>query len=77
LLPAGVLSIEALKSLSAVIFAVTVDLLLCRLWVAFLKFLEGKDILKSNFYRVGEVKALLQTLVCGSACSGLQMCLHL
>lgn len=45
--------------------------------VAVLKIFEGKEILKNNFSWVGKVEALLQTLVCGSACSGLQMCLHL
>ena len=45
--------------------------------VAVLKIFEGKEILKNNFSRVGEVEALLQTLVCRWACSGLQMCLHL
>jgi hypothetical protein len=45
--------------------------------VAGLKIFEGKEILKNNFSWMGEVEALLQTLVCGLACSGLQMCLHL
>ncbi len=66
-----------MKSLSAVSFAVIVGFVLCRLWVVVLKILEGKEILKNKFSLVGEVKALLQTLVYGLACSGLQMCLHL
>ena len=51
----------------------------CRVGCAFavLKIFEGKEILKNNFSWVGKVEALLQTLVCGSACSGLHMCLHL
>jgi len=39
--------------------------------VAVLKIFEGKEILKNNFSWMGEVEALLQTLVCGLACSGL------
>jgi hypothetical protein len=43
--------------------------------IAFLKFLEGKEL--KIIFSVAEVEALLQTLVCVWACSGLQMCLHL
>jgi hypothetical protein len=67
LLPAGVLSVELVKSLSAVGFAVIVRLVFWSLRVgcavAVLKNFEGKEILKNNFSRVGEVEALLQTLV--------------
>ena len=45
--------------------------------VAVLKKFEGKEILKNNFSRVGEVEALLQALVCAWARVGLQMCLRL
>jgi hypothetical protein len=62
-------------------FAVIVQLVFWSLCVgcevAGLKIFEGKEILKNNFYWVGRVEALLQTLVCGLNCSGLQMCLHL
>jgi hypothetical protein len=67
LLPAGVLSVELVKSLSVVGFAVIVRLVFWSLCVgcavAVLKNFEGKEILKNNFSRVGEVEALLQTLV--------------
>jgi hypothetical protein len=45
--------------------------------VAVLKFFEGKEILKNNFSRGGEVEALLQNLALAWACAVLQMCLHL
>ena len=50
---------------------------MCRLCGGGFKIFEGKEILKNNFSWAGKVEALLQTLVCGLACSGLQMCLHL
>jgi len=45
--------------------------------LAFFKFLEGKEILKNNFSRMGEVEALTTALVCGLALRGCGMCLHL
>jgi hypothetical protein len=45
--------------------------------LVFLKFLEGKEILKNNFSWAGEVEALTTALACGSDLRGCGMCLHL
>src|SRR5690606_31244192 len=70
--------VRVLQPLSILIFEVNCpNVFLSGCVLAFLKFLEGKEILKNNFSRVGEVEALTTALACGSALRGFGMCLHL
>ena len=78
LLCPGVLVVRVSKPLSILSFATNCSNVFVSVCVlAFLKFLEGKEILKNNFSRVGEVEALTTALACGSALRGCGMCLHL
>mgnify|MGYP001196737568 CR=1 FL=1 len=70
-LQAGVLVVRVLQPLSLLSFATNCpNVFLSGCVLAFLKFLEGKGILKNNFSRVGEVEALTTALACGSALRG-------
>jgi hypothetical protein len=68
-------SCKLLSLFSFRVFVIQLSFFLSARAIEFLKFLEGKGF--KIIFSVAEVEALLQTLVCGWACSGLQMCLHL